>query len=83
MSEPRVAAGLAVGRPGTTATTTTAPDRQTAGDSRPPNAAVILLELLKVASQQLGDRLAAREQARLAAVGEDVLDDLRSKLGLL
>ena len=47
LSEPRVAAGLAVGRPPTAGRITPAPDRQTAGDSRPPNAGVILLELLR------------------------------------
>ena len=38
LSGPRVAAGLAVGRRTTAIRTTVAPDCQTAGDSRPPNA---------------------------------------------
>ena len=45
---PRVAAGLEVGRPITTAEISAAPDRLTAGDSRPPNATLILLELLRL-----------------------------------
>jgi hypothetical protein len=47
LSGPRVAGGLAVGRPTATSRISAAPDRQIAGDSRPPNAAVILLELLR------------------------------------
>ena len=46
LSGPRVAAGLAVGRPPARQTETPAPDRQAAGDSRPPNATLILKRAL-------------------------------------
>ena len=42
LSGPRVAAGLVVGRPITVARRIAAPDDQTGGDSRPPNATLIL-----------------------------------------
>jgi hypothetical protein len=67
LSGPRVAAGLAVGRPPATGSVTAAPDWQTAGDSRPPNATLILLELLSRLG--LGRRVVDEGMREPAGVG--------------
>ena len=60
----RVAAGLVVGRQTTAARTTAAPDDQTGGDSRPPNATPILKRALS--HRLLRHSSAAREVLRSA-----------------